>query len=586
MLYLRTRFLLPLLACVFLVLPAKAQTPNHSYPRVGIFHFGNPAPAEWYANFDLVIVRSDDESFAREIKQLSPQTYVFGTRDWNRGAGLDPVPQEWRTYNSRGDEIHLYGATNFYTVNMSDFCKPSPRYDNKKFNEYLPGYILSEFDNSAFSGICTDGLWIKPRDANGDVDLDRNGKNDYDEHGENWVNTQWESGVARLIDGLRDRMRADAPLILNSGRFHDFFWPESNGLVLENHSWIRNFAPFKKVYENWMDEARKPHVLLYDGKGPSKVDFAFMRFLLGVTMFGDGYFSFSENDLHHYHGIYDEYFLDLGFPTGEAQPIGSPDSDERGVWVRFFTKGAMIVNVDDRSNNVSDGDLRSVPGYDGPYFRFKGGQDPGVNNGAQFSQISLTADGSSRGFRGDAIFLTKEPFVSVADIYLDNDDEGTTPGSKPASLKGSWQQDNDNNDRVWTLSARGHKDAWAVAYTTGGSGNATARFTPNIGVPGKYHVYEWHGDIEGASEASNVPYQIRHAGGTDSGTINQSSNQGKWNYLGEFQFAKGESGYIEISNDANGVVVADAFKLVFADGTEVEVDITAPKPPVGIRIQQ
>ncbi|MCZ6818933.1 MAG: putative glycoside hydrolase [Calditrichaeota bacterium] len=562
-------------------LPAQV---THSYPRVGIFHFGTPAPPEWYAKFDLVIIRTTRDQTVRDIKVLNPNAHVFGTKDWNRGAGLDPVPEEWRTHNSRGQDINLYNASNFYTVNMSDFCGKAPQYDNKRFTEYLPDYVLSTFDQTAFSGICTDGLWVKPRAANGDIDLNRNGNNDYDEFGKEWVETQWRDGVDKMIAGLRNRMDPNRILIINSGRFHDFYWQESNGLILENHSYTgNNFSWYRRIYQRWMDEARKPHVLLYDGKGRDKSEFAFMRYLLGLTLFGDGYFSFSENDLHHYHGYYDEYDIDLGFPKGEMTQIRSTGSDDHGIWVRFFTKGAVIVNVDDQSATVSDADLQPVSGYAGPYYRFQGGQDPDVNNGQRFNQISLSADRNSKGFRGDAILLTREPTVVVSDIIIDNDDEGTSPGTAKPPYKGSWTQTNDNIDKVWTLSARQHKDAWAIAFAQKGNGESTATFTPTIGLAGKYKIYEWHGDIQGVAEASDVPYEIRHAGGTQSGRINQATRYGRWNLIGEFRLNKGKNAYIRISNNANGAVVADAFRFVYSEG--VTGDATPPNPPTGVMIR-
>jgi len=65
---------------------------NHSYPRTAVFHFGNDAPAYWYAKFDLVDVRSTRTSLPKAIKAINPNTYVFGTKDWNNGSLFKPTP--------------------------------------------------------------------------------------------------------------------------------------------------------------------------------------------------------------------------------------------------------------------------------------------------------------------------------------------------------------------------------------------------------------------------------------------------------------------------------------------------------------
>ncbi len=574
--------IMSVLLSIFKCAELQAQL-NHSYPRVGTMHFGRNAPPEWYAKFDYLMVRSSDESLVREIKKLNPNIYIFGILDWNKGGNLD-LPDEWKSKNSKGEFIGLYGLSNFFSVNMTDFCGKSSEFGNKRFTEYFPGYLLEEFDQSVFSGIATDGLWIKPRDANGDIDLNGNGVNDYTEFGEEWVNEQWKKGTDKLINGLRQVMGPDKPIVINSGRFHEFNWPETNGVVLESHGVTFSFSWYRKIYNRWMDAARKPHFLYFDGHGDSKNNFAFMRYVIGNTMFGDGYSSYSESNLHHYDGFYDEYEVDLGFPTGEMQAVTTPDANDKGLWARFFTKGAIIVNVDDKNNTVGDAQLRSLSGYAGPYYRIKGGQVPDFNNGKLFDEVKLTGTSFGRGYHGDAILLTKNPATVVTDIYVDNDDEGTAPGTDAPGYKGSWQQTNRDLENAWSLSYKDHKDAWAVAYSAPGSGSNVATFTPFIGVAGKYKVYEWHGNLLGQNEATNVPYEIRHASGTTNGRIDQRANVGEWNYLGEFLFSQGKNGYVRITNNANGVVLADAFKFVYSEG--IVGDSTKPDAPTGVRVSQ
>ncbi len=560
---------------------------KHSYPRTAVFHFGESAPAAWYAKFDLVDIRTMDPEIPRGIKAINPNTLVFGTRDWNNGAFFRPTDPAYRTYHSDGSPVFIYGSrTNNFTVNFSDFCG---RVNGLRYNEALPQSALQSHDQSVFDGIATDGLWMKPRQAeqDQDIDLDRDGINDYSQHGKEWVNAQWKAGVDKALAEI-NRLNNQRPLILNSGRFHTesegFDWTNHNGLVLENTTKVGDIRYFKRTYDAWMEKAREPHLLLFDGLGSDKKDYVHMRYLLGLTLFGDGYYCFSDNDLHHYHYYYDEFDVDLGQPTSEMKLLRDGGKSGEGVYARFFTKGAVVVNAAESRQVVSDTDLKGLSGYTGPYFTFQGNQDPAFNSGQQFAEIALHGDRDRKGrILGDAILLTVEKVTVVADIIVDNDDRATTPGSNPAAFKGSWTRENDRAVGAWALSYRAGRDDYAMTYIFAGSGEATATFTPTIGLAGKYRVFEWHGDLEGANEASNASYEIRHADGTAYGRIDQRSRKGRWNLVGEYRFNRGTSGFARLTNDADDTVIADAFMFVYSEGA-AQADTTPPRPPAGIRV--
>lgn len=570
---------------------------GHSYPRIGIFHFGPGAPAEWYAKYDLVIFRNENAGFVQKIKSLNPNVIVLPTRDWNRGAQIDPMPEEWIPVNSKGQKINIYSSSTWYTIDFSDYCPRSSRYGNKRFNEYLPEFLLTTHNLSVLDGIATDGLWITPREANGDIDLDRNGRNDFDEHGEAWVNKVWGDGVAKVFRALRAGLPNNKLLVINSGGFHNWHWEESNGLILENFNRMIDFDWFSRTYDSFMNNARAPHALLVDAIAANdKNNFATMRFMLGLTLYGDGYLGFTEDNLHNYHSFYDEFELQLGFPRGDMQQLKSTGSKKRGVWARFFDNGAVIVNFDDKSNSVSDSELRSMAGYDGPYYRFVGGQNPSFNNGARFDQVTLAGEVNRNGYVGDAIFLTKTPTTIVTDIFIDSDNEGTSPANDPAKFNGAWQHINNSTEDAWSLNYKDWKDIWAMAVSPPGNGENTAVFTPNIAVAGPYEVFEWHGTADGQM-ASNVPHTIK-VNNSESDTdplrgkvilVDQTRRRAQWNSLGVFNFPKGKSSQIIISNKANGIVVADAIRLVYrGDGSPDDTstaDRVPPNPPTGVNVE-
>ncbi len=79
-----------------------------------------------------------------------------------------------------------------------------------------------------------------------------------------------------------------------------------------------------------------------------------------------------------------------------------------------------------------------------------------------------------------------------------------------------------------------------------------------------YDVYaRWPAD---PTHATNAPYTVHYAGGTTSVTMNQTQNGGDWNLLGTFTLDPALNPKVVLSDQANGVVVADAV-LVVPSGT-------------------
>jgi hypothetical protein len=402
------------------------------------------------------------------------------------------------------------------------------------------------------------------------VDLDRNGVNDWKEHGKKWLKEQWLEGVHKVVTDLRNRTGKDKVIHLNSGGFHRFDWKSTNGMTFENMGMSYSFMSLKRNYDRWLPIAPHPHTILTDGKGFSKDSFYWMRFLLGMALYGDGYYSYAEEDGHHFDRYYDEFDVDLGYPTGPMQYIISKGHNGLGIWVRFFDHGAVIVNINGDKAVVEDKDIESRSGYDGPYYKFRGGQHPDFNNGKQFDQVTFRGRWNKQktAYAGDAIILVKTPQTIVADIIIDNSDAATSPASKAAQLTGNWKPIAKNNNS-WTTGARAHKKIYNCAVTPPGTGTASAIFKPTIGVAGNYEVYEWHGRLENSPQATNVPVIIEYHNGLKfTGTIDQSRNQGQWNSLGVYYFEKGIKGAITISDKANGKVIADAFKFVYEGKTK------------------
>ena len=65
----------------------------------------------------------------------------------------------------------------------------------------------------------------------------------------------------------------------------------------------------------------------------------------------------------------------------------------------------------------------------------------------------------------------------------------------------------------------------------------------------------------GCNEDGSTGSTARIAAGTTAATVNLKQETDKWDLLGEFEFAAGRSGYVELSNLADGNVIADAVRF-------------------------
>lgn len=119
----------------------------------------------------------------------------------------------------------------------------------------------------------------------------------------------------------------------------------------------------------------------------------------------------------------------------------------------------------------------------------------------------------------------------------------------------------------WSSSRVSGQYASSVLLSEGAADGAV-RFVPEVSTPGQYLVYLYWPPSEGL--ATNVPVEIRHAGGTERLTLNQQReaegvqhNIVSWQLLGEFTFDAGAEGWLEIGTaGADGTVLADAVLFV------------------------
>jgi len=109
-------------------------------------------------------------------------------------------------------------------------------------------------------------------------------------------------------------------------------------------------------------------------------------------------------------------------------------------------------------------------------------------------------------------------------------------------------------------SAQGFHD-WNYAFAMQGDGSRVATWDINVSKDGSYEVFaKW---TSHSSRASNAPYTINAYGSNEVVEVNQRENGGEWVSLGEHDFLRGGDHSVKLSNYANGIVIADAVKLVY-----------------------
>jgi len=128
-----------------------------------------------------------------------------------------------------------------------------------------------------------------------------------------------------------------------------------------------------------------------------------------------------------------------------------------------------------------------------------------------------------------------------ADIIID--DTG-------ASYVGTWQLSTTTDGYYGS----GYRYRWA------GSGSNRATWSFSISTIGSYEVFaRWTSQ---SNRATDAPYTVNHADGSTTVDKNQEVNNGQWISLGTYDFGVGTSSVV-LSDNANGVVIADAIMLVY-----------------------
>jgi hypothetical protein len=149
--------------------------------------------------------------------------------------------------------------------------------------------------------------------------------------------------------------------------------------------------------------------------------------------------------------------------------------------------------------------------------------------------------------------IDSDPYI----VNNDGGDDGTVSGS------GGWSTRDFNT--LADVGCYGNNYAYVGPVTAAGS--QWFSFTPSLQKAGTYDVYGWW--AQDTVHATNTPFTIKSLSGSTTVYMNQKTDGYRWVPLGRYHFAAGTTGNVTITNNANGVVVADAIKLEWVDPTAV-----------------
>ena len=416
-------------------------------------------------------------------------------------------------------------------------------------------------------------------------------------------------------------------VIIDPGTTWQPIYPYLNGFNWED--WPIFNGPWRfwrgRYNDEKTDTMRKPRFMLMGAAhrhffrhfptDPYKNNYRAVRFAFSSNLFTCAYFYVDEGNEDYgpggpgHHGnlhFYDEFEAKgmLGYPVSDmimipGKPL-APTPMAEGLWVRYFDHGVSVVNATGLDQTVSASELSAYDPVGGSsYYRFRGGQDPVFNNGEAVTDVNplvLWGDTDMANWTdpevfGDGAMLFRRPTTLVTPIIVDNHvNNQTSPGSEPVSYSGTWTLDYNGSQCYAVYDDRDYgpfqRDTYA--WSDAGSGENTARYTPTIGLAGYYEVFEWHGyrgTIFSGDQSANTPVKIVYNQGNEAtATIDQSQNFGQWNSLGTYLFKTGTNGYVELSNNTDGIVISDAIRFEFRTPDE-SLDLEPPLPPEGVQVE-
>lgn len=166
------------------------------------------------------------------------------------------------------------------------------------------------------------------------------------------------------------------------------------------------------------------------------------------------------------------------------------------------------------------------------------------NSDATFTKVGTwTAATTPTGFNGSNYLYHAASTVAPGTVFVDNTDTNVTK-------VGTW---------TTSTAVTGYYGS-NFAYRAAGTGANKFTWSPKPTTTDQYMVYaRW---TSSSTRATNARYTINYNGGSAVVIANQQANGGTWNLLGTYSFKAATTYAITLTDQANGVVIADAVMLV------------------------
>lgn len=435
-----------LLVAFFILFPFLALAyqgkPKTEFPKLANYYLTWHIPdhdVEDLAKWDLLVldmeVQHNSLDNLKRIRQLNPDIMIFAyitsqeikTDLWDQDYCslrldiLNSIDEGWWLKDKEGRRVSFWPGTNM--LNLSDGASLS---NGKRWNQFLPEYIHSNvLDTELWDGVFYDNLWPTVSWLNGgNLDIDNDGRAD----SQSKIDNEWKEGNLKMLSLTGDLLGDDhliAANSLNSGIYR----PYLNGVMFESFPspWEANgtWSGSMDSYSN--DSAlREPKVSMINSNMDNidkMSDYRKMRFGLGSTLLGDGYYSFDYGTEEHSQvWWYDEYETELGKAISDPYNVLNKSSDrwQPGIWRRDFENGVVVVNSTKQDQAyVFDDEV---------FEKINGTQDRRVNNGAKVNMVAMMGR--------DAVIMRRTvDFKPIADSEEKKEEKGQAKDSASEIIK-------------------------------------------------------------------------------------------------------------------------------------------------------
>jgi len=522
--------------------------PGQPFPRIGNIWLGgyllNNAPDTARKTELFVGANSSDPSAPGRVAQLR-----------NTNPSVLNIPAMIPV----GTQPDDYSLKDVHGNKIANWCVPEIYVPNQTKPEVAEFFARTAYQQLASTNFLADGIFFDQfnttiqqpfTDCHGNkVQIDADGDGIADDRAA--LNAAWKAGMYAMVNSFRrlaPNAYAMAHIVQTPAAPEDL--AAFNGIALEffPQSVRQGQMPFGALwdlYQAWESRSVSPAINLvqacppdqlsygygYDptkGMLPSTIAFAQssyanMRFGLGLTLMGNGFFGFDFGDAPvPVTWWYDEYDFNLGYPIGPAVQIGAQTT----LYRRDFTNGAVLLN-----GSASPQTVTLEPGLK----RLSGAQAPLHQYMVDDADSEFSASGSWR-----------------TAVY----DTGTQYGNGTGPFYHCWKASCHQSD----------------------AGTGQAQWKLKIPADGQYTVQVWLPAAPGAATwTKNAIYEVMAGENVlASATIDQTSASAgdALHQVATLNLKAGDAPFLRVRNGGSGALIADAVYVTstarYNDGSPVQ----------------